>query len=163
MIMTREKPYVIQKHIDLTKLDKDPEYFAEAKAIWEELGLVPLMKFTQDYDPILVAQFYATVHFSTGGDRTMTWMSRNERCSATLAELGALLGYQDRGANTPTGFRCHNVGNAMHKSNMAPLYMDGNVVHGNIKYLLPTWDILNRVFRDTVAAKVGNFDQIHGY
>ena len=55
VIMTREKPYVIQKHIDFTKLDKDPEYFAEAKAIWEELGLVPLMKFTQDYDPIRVA------------------------------------------------------------------------------------------------------------
>ena len=85
------------------------------------------------------------------------------RSSATLAEFGALLGYQDQGASVPSGFRCHNVGHAMHKDEMQPLYMDGAVVYGKIKYLLPTWDIMNRIFRDTVAAKVGNFDEIHGY
>ena len=121
------------------------------------------MKVAQDYDPTLVAQFYATAHFSTTGDRTITWMSRNEQCSATLAEFGALLGYQDRGAARASGFHCHNAGRPMAKEALAPLYMDGEVIHRNIKYLLPTWDILNRVFRDTVAAKVGNFDQIHGY
>ena len=51
----------------------------------------------------------------------------------------------------------------MIKEELKPLYMEGDVVYGSIKYLLPTWDIMNRVFRDTVAAKVGNFDQIHGY
>ena len=41
--------------------------------------------------------------------------------------------------------------------------MEGEVVHGFIKYLQPTWDILNRVFRETMAPKVGNVDQIHGF
>src|SRR3954465_15663650 len=51
----------------------------------------------------------------------------------------------------------------MHKESLAPLYMQGNIVPGLIKYLLPTWDILNRVIRDTVAPKVGNLDQTHGF
>ena len=90
-------------------------------------------------------------------------MSRNERCYATLAEFGALLGYQDKGAADPSGFRCHNAGRPMHKDALQHLYMEGDVIYGNIKYLLPTWYILNRIFRDTVAAKGCNFDQIHGY
>ena len=63
----------------MAKIQKNAEYFAEAKEIWEELGLLPLMKFSHNYDVLLVAQFYATTHFSTSGDRTITWMTRNER------------------------------------------------------------------------------------
>ena len=163
VIMSHDKIYVPQGYIDMDKIRKNPAYFAEAKEIWEEIGLLPLMKFTQNFDPILVARFYATAHFSTTGDRTITWMTRNERCSATLAVFGAVLGYPDKGAGNPSGFRYHNSGKAMHKDALKPLYMEGDVIPGNIKFLLPTWDILNRVFRDTVAAKVGNFDQIHGF
>ena len=95
VIMIHEKPYVLQKFIDMINFQKKATYFAEARLIWEELGLLPIMNFTQDYDVPLVAQFYATSHFDTTRERKITWMSRNEQCSATLAEFGAILGYQD--------------------------------------------------------------------
>ena len=72
VIMIHDKPYVPQKFINMVKIQKNAEYFAEAKAIWEELGLLTLMNFYQNYDPILLAQFYATAHFSTSGDRKIT-------------------------------------------------------------------------------------------
>ena len=121
------------------------------------------MTFPKNCDPMLIAQFYATVHFSTGEQKSFTWMTRNEQCSATLADLGALLGYQVIHDTDPSFFRCHNYGRPMIKEELAPLYMEGDVVHGCIKYLLPTWDIMNRIFRDTIAPKVGNVDQIHGF
>src|SRR3954454_17674520 len=59
--------------------------------------------------------------------------------------------------------------NAMHTP-VSSLFSDSNswvitgaVTHGFIKYLLPTWDIMNRIIRDTIAPKVGNVDQIHGF
>ena len=136
--MPHDKIYVPQAFIDMNKIQKNDGYFTEAKEIWEEIGLLPLMKFHQDFDPMLVAQFYATPHFSTTAERTITWMTRNERCSATLAEFGDLLGYPDQGAGIPSGFRCHNSGKAMHKDELKPLYMEGEVIPGNIKFLLPT-------------------------
>jgi hypothetical protein len=121
------------------------------------------MVFANNYDPPMVAQFYATVHFSTTEERNFTWMTGNEVCRATLAEFGAILGYPVYHPTDRTAFCCHNLGRPMHKDALAPLYMQGNVVPGLIKFLLPTWDILNRVIRDTVAPKVGNLDQIHGF
>lgn len=116
-----------------------------------------------NYDPTLVAQFYATVHFSSGVDKSFTWMSRNNRCTATLAEFAALLGYRVIDDREPCYYHCHSYGKPMTKDRLEPLYMEGTVAHGFIKYLLPTWDIMNRIIRETIAPKVGNVDQIHGF
>ena len=48
VIMIHEKFYVEQKYIEMTKIEQNLEYFGEAKTIWEELGLVPLMTFVKD-------------------------------------------------------------------------------------------------------------------
>ena len=95
--MVHEKFYVEQKYIEMAKIEQNLEYFGEAKAIWEELGLTPLMTFVKHYDPQIIAQLYATVHFSTAEERSFTWMTGNERCEATLADFGALLGYAVHG------------------------------------------------------------------
>ena len=164
VIMKKDRLFVEQKHIDINqKVQQNAEYFGEAKEICEELGLIPLMKYINNYDPTLIAQFYATAYFSAGENKSFTWMSRNEQCSATLAEFAALLGYQVIHDADPGYFRCHSYGRPLMKDALAPLYMEGDVTYGEIKYLQPTWDIMNRIFRDTVAPKVGNVDQIHGY
>jgi len=82
---------------------------------------------------------------------------------ATLAEFAAILGYEDRGKNTPVGFRCHNNDRPMKKDVLAPLYIQGRGVAGKIKGLLPTYDILHCVFRETIAPQAGNVDEMHGF
>jgi hypothetical protein len=47
----------------MDKLDSDPKYFGEAKAIGEELGLVPLMTFNHPDSKEIICQFYAMVVF----------------------------------------------------------------------------------------------------
>jgi hypothetical protein len=52
-----------QCSISMEKLDSEPKYFGEAKAICEELGLVPLMTFNHPYNKEIICQFYATMVF----------------------------------------------------------------------------------------------------
>ena len=42
------------------------------------------------------------------------------------------------------------------------LYIQGRAVVGEQKNLLKVWDITHRIYYNTVAPRVGNFDQIHG-
>ena len=53
----------------------------------------------------------------------------------------------------------------MVKSKMvdADLYIPGWAVAGSSYKLLPTYDIMLRIYRDVLNPKVGNFDQVHGY
>ena len=71
VIMAQEEIVVPQKFIDMEHMNKNRKYFAEAKAVCEELGLLPLMKFHNNFDLQLVAQCYATVHFTPGANRYM--------------------------------------------------------------------------------------------
>ena len=47
VILAREEVVVPQKFIDMQHMDKHRKYFGEAKAVCEELGLLPLMKVSQ--------------------------------------------------------------------------------------------------------------------
>src|SRR3954466_1810369 len=82
---------------------------------------------------------------------------------ATLAEFAAILGYEDRGHDTTCGFRCHLRDHPSKKDVLTPLYIQGHGVAGKIKDLLPMYDILHRIFRETVAPRAGNKDEIHGF
>ena len=88
VLLVQENKVVIQKYIDVQHMNEHPQYFSEAKAMCEEMGLLPLMQFQYDYDESLVLQFYATVHFGSGPDRELIWMTKNERKKATMAEIG---------------------------------------------------------------------------
>jgi hypothetical protein len=52
-----------QWSIRMEKLDSDHEYFGEAKAICEELGIVPLIIFNHPFSREVICQFYVTVQF----------------------------------------------------------------------------------------------------
>ena len=82
---------------------------------------------------------------------------------AMLAEFGAILGYEDRGKDTPVCFQCHTNDRPMKKDVLAPLYIRGRGIPRKIKGLLPTYDILHRIFRETVAPRAGNVDEIHAF
>ena len=140
---------------------------AEAKAICEEFGLITLMEFTHAFDEDLVAQFFATVKMteSEDGERTLQWMTHDKVLSATWQEFAACLGYSDLPAGTPGYFRVHTLDRPMVKSKMveADLYIPGWAAAGSSYKLLPTYDIMLRIYRDVLNPKVGNFDQVHGY
>ena len=72
VIMAHDNKFVVQRYIDMVHVAKKPGYFAEARAILEELGLLPIMNFAYDFNEALVARLFATVHFHTQGDSNMT-------------------------------------------------------------------------------------------
>jgi hypothetical protein len=57
--------------VDVSHVNKFPEYFGEAKGICEELGLLPLMEFNHVVDEDIIAQFYSTIHLTKTNEREM--------------------------------------------------------------------------------------------
>ena len=51
----------------------------------------------------------------------------------------------------------------MDKKELKGMYIKGWEVVGKLNHLLPTWDIMVRIFRETVHPKGGKFDEIHLY
>lgn len=49
------------------------------------------------------------------------------------------------------------------KDVLEDLYIEGQVVCGLSNGLLPTNDIMHRIYRAIIKPKVGNFDEIHGF
>jgi hypothetical protein len=90
-------------------------------------------------------------------------MTKDRYFEATWAEFGEILGYpkgEDKDAN---GWHVHDLGRAMDKDVLKPLYIVGHGVCGKIEYLERVYDIMLRVYRETISAKTGNFDEIHGF
>jgi hypothetical protein len=61
------------------------------------------------------------------------------------------------------GWRCHDFDIASNKDTMAPHYIHGYGVPGKTANLAPMYHILLRIYRKNLAAKVGNFDEVHGF
>jgi hypothetical protein len=76
--------------INVALMDKDSEYFGEAKEICEEFGLLPLMQFNHDIDEDIIAQFYATVYLDLTNERELIWMTKDKLMKATWAQFGVL-------------------------------------------------------------------------
>jgi hypothetical protein len=51
----------------------------------------------------------------------------------------------------------------MDKDVLHPLYIQGRGVCGKIEHLQRVYDIMLRVYRETISAKTGNFDEVHGF
>ena len=163
----KRKRFCEMHSISIEHMDENPAYFAEAKAICEEFGLIRLMEFSHAFDEDLVAQFFATVKMTETeeGERSLQWMTHDKVLSATWQEFATLLGYSDLPADSPGYFRVHNLDRPMVKDKMveADLYIPGWEAAGSSYKLLPTYDIMLRIYRDVLNPKVGNFDQVHGY
>jgi len=72
------------------------------------------------------------------------------------------LGYPDAGESEPSGWRCFTVGRSSGKEVVEPITIEGGSC-GQTADLIPTFEILHRIYRETLAPRVGNWDQIHGY
>ena len=55
--------------------DKHYDYFGEALDLVEQFAIKDVISFHLDFDPELVAQFFASVHFHTSEDRRMAWIT----------------------------------------------------------------------------------------
>ena len=73
----------------------------------EQFGIEELLMFHMDFDPEIVAQFFASVHFHTDEKRTMTWMKNGKRMTAEWKEFMDLLHVCDEGLDVPVGVRPH--------------------------------------------------------
>ena len=52
--------------------DKHRDYFGEALHLVEKFGIENMFTFHLDFDPEIVAQFFASVHFHPDEERSMT-------------------------------------------------------------------------------------------
>ncbi|KAE8781319.1 hypothetical protein D1007_45444 [Hordeum vulgare] len=82
VLKTKKNLYVPVQLIDINHLKKYPTYFGDALSIVDQLQILELITFQQDFDYELVAHFFATNHFHTDDDRTMTRLTNGEVLSA---------------------------------------------------------------------------------
>ncbi|KAK1650243.1 hypothetical protein QYE76_068048 [Lolium multiflorum] len=151
-----------QHAIDTGKMAAS-KYFAEAYAMCGEFGLYPIMELTKDYDVGLIHQFYATVHFDSDEAKTFRWMSHERLLESNLAKFGSALGYPRLPGVDENGWRCHDSSFSQPREVLEPLYIKGWGIPGKSADLLPTWDIMLRVYRETIGPKGGNLDELHLY
>ena len=112
--MIYEQCYVGKKHpvapmhtISISHMDEHAEYFAEAKAVCERLGIIDLMKLKHEFCEDVICQFLSTVHFGTDDARTLTWMTEGKLLTGTWAQFAECVGYPILDANAEGYFRVH--------------------------------------------------------
>ncbi|KAK1615955.1 hypothetical protein QYE76_021472 [Lolium multiflorum] len=151
-----------QHAIDTGKMAAS-RYFEEAYAMCGEFGLYPIMELNKDYDIGLIQQFYATVHFDSDEAKTFRWMSHERLLESNLAKFGSALGYPRLPGVDANGWRCHDSSFSQPREVLENLYIKGWGVPSKSADLLPTWDIMLRVYRETIGPKGGNLDELHLY
>ena len=107
MIKAKQNIYVPVQWIDMDHLKKNRAYFGEPLDLVEQFGIEELITFHPDFDPELVAQFFASVHLHTDEKRTMIWMTNGKRMTAEWKEFMGLSHVRDEGLDVPIGVRPH--------------------------------------------------------
>ena len=97
--------YAKQWTIDLEHWRSNLDYFGEALTLCEEFDLVKLMTVNCDFHVQLIHQFYATVHFGEDGERTLTFMCRDELFQVPSRAFCNALRYDDSGSPGLGGLR----------------------------------------------------------
>ena len=74
VIKGKQNTYVDVHWIDMNQMreEKHRAYFGEALDLVEQFAIEDVISFHLDFDPELVAQFFASVRFHTGEERRMT-------------------------------------------------------------------------------------------
>ena len=128
--------FVKQKYVNIAHFEKTTthtSYFDGIRGMCATLNLLPLMRFQHDVSAPLVAQFYATMHFGTDMQRTLTWMSGTEKVSAPLS-VASILGYEYTNTMVDHGYKIHDKG-VYQVHHLADLYPSNGVV-GSVGDLL---------------------------
>ena len=89
----QKNPVPEQRYLDIKHMKKHSEYFGEALDMCERFGLLPIMQVQCDYEKLMIAQFYATVHLGSDDARTLKWMTRDRVMTSTWGRFAQLLGY----------------------------------------------------------------------
>ena len=71
------------KIVSLEYMRIDMAYFGVALDLCDQFGISDIISFNKDFDAELVAQFFATVYFSSRDDQTMIWMCHDQRVSCS--------------------------------------------------------------------------------
>ncbi|KAE8788333.1 hypothetical protein D1007_37652 [Hordeum vulgare] len=77
--------------------------------------VVPVVQFNKDFDVEIIAVFFATIHLGTDEARTLQWMSNGRLLSAPWKSFMDLLHIEDKGLETPLGFRPNHEYATTHK------------------------------------------------
>ena len=167
-VLPKHKTKVCTQYcINTEYMENHPAYFGEAIAMCKEFGIYDYINFEQNYNEHLVMQFFATVHFFNDEPRRIKWMSKNQVLEAKWSQFASLLGLSEHGFELDEAahqqfFRINYNTPPMKPDVLYDLYIPGRAVVGQQKNLLKVWDIMHRIYRNTVAPRVGNFDQLHG-
>ena len=116
--------------------DKHRTYFGEALDLVEQFGIEHVISFHLDYDPEITAQFFASVHFHTGEDRRMTWMTNGQPMTAKWKDFMDLLHVPDEGLSTPVGVRPHANPESASKSKLQQFYVEKTLPSGKKAWVL---------------------------
>ena len=92
----------------------------------------------------------------------MKWMSKEKVLECTLKEFSEFLGYTDSGEFDPSGWRSHINQLSSSKECIAHITME-NGTPGKTTHLVQPFEILHRIYRETLMPRVGNWDEVHGY
>jgi hypothetical protein len=82
-------------------------------------------------------------------------MTHETLLEANLASFGEALGYPRSPVVNANGWRSHDGSFALTKDVLEPLYIKRWGVPGKSADLLPTWDIMLHVYRQTIGPKGG--------
>ena len=73
------------------------------------------------------------------------------------------MGYPFGDDGQSVGWKVHDGERASKPDVLEPLYILGWGTVGDVAYLQRNWDIMSRIYLNTIAPKGGNFDQIHAW
>jgi hypothetical protein len=105
----------------------------------------------------LILQFYSTLVLMNNDDHSLKWNYGANHCTATFRDFAEALGFEFDGPNA-FGARFLYPGGP-NKDSLYELYSSTGEV-GTITRLLPLYDQLQSLFRDTIAPSGGNNDAI---
>ena len=164
VIKAKQNIYVPVEWIDMEHLRKNQAYFGEPLDLVEQFGIEEIITFHLDFDPELVAQFFASVHFHTDEKRTMTWMTNGKRMSAEWKEFMDMLNIRDEGLDVPVGACPHANPESANKNKLQPFLVEKTLPSGKKSFVLnPFLDIMHKIFRNSLFPCIGDKDKVHSY
>ena len=166
VIKAKQNHYVEVHWIDMIHMrhEKHHGYFGEALDLVEQFGIEHILTFHKDFDPEIIAQFFASVHFGVNEERTMTWMTNGRQLSATWKEFMELLLIPDEGLDTLVGVRPHANSESANKNKLMPYLVEKTLPNKKKAWVLnPFLDIMHRLFRNTLFPRIGDMGQVHAY
>ena len=133
----------------------------DVMALMDYHGISGLMECNTAFSPILLREFYATVHFSEKPrePRKMIWMSGGIKCEASLAEFGELFDIVELPFQPLTSMRIHVDPSKLMKAQtgIAHCYPTevGTLHCPKAKYFTPFWKAVQVIMKNTIHASLG--------